>query len=324
MTRILPATPDAIAEAATLLRAGELVAFPTETVYGLGARALDPQAIAKLFVAKGRPATHPLIAHVQNADEAALLSSHWDARCSLLAAKFWPGPLTLVVPRDPSVPAELSGGKPTLALRAPAHPVALALIAALGEPIAAPSANRYQRLSPTTAEHVARALGNDVALILDGGACKSGVESTVLDLTVTPPMVLRPGALTITAVRDAVPDVMIFDGVVREEARHSPGQDEVHYAPRTPLRLFTRQDALATARAHAGNIALVLRDPAPTLPPHVAARALGGEPTSFARKLYATLHELDDMNVEMIVVEIPPEDEAWLAIADRLRRAAAK
>lgn len=324
MTRILPPTKDAIDEAVALLRAGELVAFPTETVYGLGARAMDAAALAKIFAAKGRPAAHPLIAHVLNAEDAAPLSSHWDLRASELAAKFWPGPLTLIVPRDPTVPAELSGGKPTLALRAPAHPVALELIAALGEPIAAPSANRFQGLSPTTAEHVARALGDRVALILDGGPCESGLESTVLDLTVTPPAILRPGALPIARLRELVPELQIFDGMVQDDARHSPGQDPVHYAPRTPLRLFTRQDALATARAHAGRIGLVLRDSAAQMPPHVVSRALGNEPVAFGRALYATLHTLDDADLELIVVEIPPEDEAWLAVSDRLRRAAAK
>jgi L-threonylcarbamoyladenylate synthase len=324
MTHILQPTASAIDEAVALLRAGELVAFPTETVYGLGARALDPAALARIFAAKGRPHTHPLIAHVLNAEDASQLSSHWDTRASALAAKFWPGPLTLIVPRDPAVPAALSGGKETLALRAPAHPVAMALIAALGEPIAAPSANRYQSLSPTTAAHVARALGDRVGLILDGGPCQEGLESTVLDLTVTPPAILRPGALPLAALRALVPELVVVEGTVPESARHSPGQDEIHYAPRTPLRLFTRSDALATARAHAGRIALVLRESPPPLPAHVIARALGTEPVTFGRALFATLHELDDADVELIVVEIPPEDEAWLAVQDRLKRAAAK
>jgi L-threonylcarbamoyladenylate synthase len=324
MTRILPATASAIDEAVALLRAGELVAFPTETVYGLGARALDPAALGRIFAAKRRPPTHPLIAHVLNAEDASQLSSHWDTRASTLAAKFWPGPLTLIVPRDATVPAQLSGGRETLAVRAPAHPVAMALIAALGEPIAAPSANPYQSLSPTTAEHVARMLGDRVSLILDGGQCHEGLESTVLDLTVTPPELLRPGALPVAELRAVVPELVLVEGPVREAARHSPGQDEAHYAPRTPLRLFTRADALATARAHAGRIALVLRETAPSLPSHVVARALGTQPVDFGRALFATLHELDEADVELIVVEIPPEDEAWLAVHDRLKRAAAK
>ncbi|HSN34083.1 MAG TPA: L-threonylcarbamoyladenylate synthase, partial [Ideonella sp.] len=177
MSRVLPADAPAIAEAAALLRAGELVAFPTETVYGLGGRALDPAALARIFAAKGRPPTHPLIAHVTSPAEAAALSSAWDARAERLAERFWPGPLTLVVPRAPSVPAALSGGKPTVAVRAPAHPVAQALLAALGEPIAAPSANRYQTVSPTTAAHVVRSLGDAIPLVLDGGRCQAGLES---------------------------------------------------------------------------------------------------------------------------------------------------
>jgi L-threonylcarbamoyladenylate synthase len=324
MTRILQPTASAIDEAVALLRAGELVAFPTETVYGLGARALDPAALARIFAAKGRPHTHPLIAHVLNAEDASQLSSHWDTRASALAAKFWPGPLTLIVPRDPAVPASLSGGKETLALRAPAHPVAMALIAALGEPIAAPSANRYQSLSPTTAAHVERALGDRVGLILDGGPCHEGLESTVLDLTVTPPAILRPGPLPLAALRALVPELVVVERLAHEAARHSPGQDETHYAPRTPLHLFPRATALATAQAHPGHIAVVLRQPAPSLPAHVTARVLGDEPVAFARALFATLHELDDADVELILVETPPADEAWLAVHDRLKRAAVK
>lgn len=325
MSRIAQPDPTAIADAARLLLAGELVAFPTETVYGLGARALDAAALGKIFEAKGRPATHPLIAHVRSAADAAALSSGWDARAQALAERFWPGPLTLVVPRAPSVPAELSGGKPTVAVRAPAHPVAQALLEAVGEPIAAPSANRYQTLSPTTAAHVARSLGDAVPLILDGGPCQAGVESTVLDLTVSPPTVLRPGALPLASLRELVPDVVVAVGsVVDEAARHSPGQDAVHYAPRAPLRLLSRDEAIAAARAATAPVGLVLRKAATSLPPGVSAHALGDNAEQYAHLLYATLHALDDAGVETIYVELPPDDETWLAVSDRLRRAAAK
>jgi L-threonylcarbamoyladenylate synthase len=324
VTRVLVADDAAVAEAVQLLRAGELVAFPTETVYGLGARALDAAALAKIFVAKGRPATHPLIAHVRGADEAAALSTAWDGRAEALARRFWPGPLTLVVPRAPSVPAALSGGKPTVALRAPAHPVAQALLAALGEPLAAPSANRYQTLSPTTAAHVVRSLGDRVPLVLDGGPCAAGVESTVLDLTVSPPTVLRPGALPLAALRALVPHLALAAGAVREEAaRHSPGQDVVHYAPRAPLRLMTRDEALAAAGTTTERIGLVLRGAAPPFA-NVEIAALPDDAAGFGRALYAALHALDDAGVAAIFVELPPDDEAWLAVADRLRRAAAK
>lgn len=318
MTRVVAASAAAIAEAAALLKAGALVAFPTETVYGLGGLARDPASLARIFAAKGRPATHPLIAHVRTPDEAAALSTAWDARAQALAARFWPGPLTLVVPRAPSLPAALSGGKPTVALRSPAHPVAQALLAAVGEPLAAPSANKYQTLSPTTAAHVARAFGDEVALVLDGGPCAAGLESTVLDLTVAPPAVLRPGALPLAALRALVPDVLLAAGVVDDEAaRHSPGQDAIHYAPRAPLRLCTRQEALALASA---SLVLLGRGN----PSRPDAVVLPADAAAYGRALYATLHALDDAGAALIAVESPPDDEAWLAVADRLRRAAAK
>jgi L-threonylcarbamoyladenylate synthase len=315
VTRVLGDDADAIAEAVALLRAGELVAFPTETVYGLGARALDADALAKIFAAKGRPTTHPLIAHVLDADAARALSTGWDARAEALARRFWPGPLTLVVARAPSVPAALSGGKPTLALRAPAHPVAQALLATLGEPIAAPSANRYQTVSPTTAAHVVRSLGDAVPLVLDGGPCAAGLESTVLDLTVMPPSVLRPGALPMSQLRPIVPDVTLAGAIADEAERRSPGQEAVHYAPRAALILGTRDQVLEMAGA-----ALILRGRDAALRPD--AIVLPDDAAAYGRALYATLHALDNAGVETIAVEAPPDDEAWLAVADRLRRAA--
>ncbi|MDB4971266.1 MAG: hypothetical protein JWN44_6955 [Myxococcales bacterium] len=326
MIRVLTPDPTAIDEAVALLRAGELVAFPTETVYGLGGRALDPAALARIFAAKGRPATHPLIAHVQGADDARPLAATWDARAEALAQRFWPGPLTLIVPRAASVPAALSGGKPTVAVRAPAHPIAQALIAALGEPIAAPSANRYQAVSPTTAAHVVRSLGDAVALVLDGGPCAAGLESTVVDLTVTPPLVLRPGALSMALLRAALPDVRLATGVIDDESqRHSPGQDATHYAPRAPLSLMVRDAAIEAARTHPHAVGLIVRGALPSLlPANVVVHVLPDEAEGFGRALYACLHDLDDAGVDFIVVELPPDDEAWLAVGDRLRRAATK
>jgi L-threonylcarbamoyladenylate synthase len=204
--------------------------------------------------------------------------------------------------------------------------VAQALLAALGEPIAAPSANRYQTVSPTTAAHVVRSLGDVVPLVLDGGACPAGLESTVLDLTVDPPTVLRPGALPLAALREVLPEVALAVGVVVEDeaARRSPGQDAVHYAPRAPLGLHARDQAIAAALGHRGRAGLILRGAAPTLPAHVVVAALPDEPAGYGQKLYAALHALDDAGVEIIAVESPPDGEAWLAVADRLRRAAAK
>ena len=305
-------------EAVERLRAGELVAFPTETVYGLGGLALDRGALRRIFALKGRPATHPLIAHVLDAAQAATLTTTWDARAQALAARFWPGPLTLVVPRAPSVPAELSGGKPTVAIRAPAHPIARELLLRVGQPLAAPSANRYQSLSPTTAAHVARAFADEDLLVVDGGPCAAGLESTVLDLTATPPAILRPGPLPLAALRALVPDVVVAGAVADDEAaRHSPGQDPIHYAPRATLRLLPRAEALALAGA-----SVILRGTGdPTRPDAIV---LPDDAAAYGRALYATLHALDDAGVAVIAVESPPDDEAWLAVADRLRRAAAK
>src|SRR5688572_1548509 len=206
MARVVAIDADApareiVVDAARVLREGGLVAFPTETVYGLGARLHDEQALARVFAAKGRPASHPLIAHVSGIDQARELAADWDARAEVAARAFWPGPLTLVVPRSARVPAAATGGAATIAIRAPSHPVARALIAELGEPIAAPSANRYQTLSPTLASHVQKSLGERVDLILDGGPCSAGIESTVLDLSRGAPRVLRPGAVGLSELR---------------------------------------------------------------------------------------------------------------------------
>ncbi len=243
MARVLTVdarAPDAaiIAEAVRVLRAGGLVAMPTETVYGLAARALDEHAVARVYAAKGRPAHHPLIAHVESEAQARVLAASWPAKASLVAKAFWPGPVTVVVDRAPDVPAAVSGGGPSIAIRAPAHPVALALLHALGEPVAAPSANRFQGLSPTTAEHVVKELGDAVDLVLDAGPCDAGIESTVVDLRGPHPRVLRPGALDLASLRQVLPDVEAPTGSVRDaEARASPGMEARHYAPRARLLL---------------------------------------------------------------------------------------
>jgi L-threonylcarbamoyladenylate synthase len=338
-----PVSPDAgaIAEAAAVLRRGELVAFPTETVYGLGARAWDPRAIARVFAVKRRPVHHPLIAHVVDEAQARDLAASWPERASLLAAAFWPGPLTLVVERAARVPGAISGGGSSLAVRAPAHPVALALIRELGEPIAAPSANVYQGLSPTTAAHVLRQLGDSVGLVLDGGPCQAGIESTVVDVRGGLARVLRPGALDLARLRSVVPDVEAPGAGARtapdQEPRASPGMDARHYAPRARLVLAgSRDEADAAARelgSRGARVALVVRGAprrgsAGAPPAPLELRSLPDDPVEYARRLYATLHELDDAGVDAIVVEDVPRagrpGEAWLAVADRLSRAASE
>jgi L-threonylcarbamoyladenylate synthase len=335
-----PAAPDArvIADAARVLREGGLVAFPTETVYGLGARALDEAALARVFAAKGRPSTHPLIAHVEDENGARLLAATWSALASRLARKFWPGPLTLVVPKAAHVPLALTGGSDSIAVRAPSHPVARALIAALGEPVAAPSANRYQEVSATTAAHVAKSLGDVVDLILDGGdgsACERGIESTVVDVRGDRVVVLRPGPIDRDALRAVEPEVTRAKPIVLAAGapRASPGLDDRHYAPRARIVLAaTRPEAeqsacgLAASGVRVGLLVRGLREPdfasALGRGDRLVLRALPRDAAGYARGFYAALHDLDDAAVDAIVLEAVPDDEAWWAVADRVRRAA--
>jgi len=332
MARVLTVdarAPDAgiIAEAVRVLRGGGLVAMPTETVYGLAARALDEGAVARVYAAKGRPGHHPLIAHVEGEAQARALAASWSERASLVAKAFWPGPLTIVVDRAHDVPAAVAGGGPSIAIRAPAHPVALALLRALDEPVAAPSANRFQGLSPTTADHVVKQLGDAVDLVLDAGPCEAGIESTVVDLRPARPRVLRPGALDLAALRRVLPDVEAPTEIVRgAEARPSPGMEARHYAPRARLLLAdTWEEArrIAYGLASTGaRVGLVTHEKRTTSVPEkqVIARSLPQEPAQYARLLYRTLHDLDDAGVDVIVVQGVPDDEAWWAVADRLRR----
>jgi L-threonylcarbamoyladenylate synthase len=312
--------PDArvVAEAADRLRAGGLVAFPTETVYGLGARALDAAAVRRVFAAKGRPEGHPLIVHVLSEADARRYASEWPPLAEELARAFWPGPLTLVVPKADVVPSEVTGGGPSVALRAPSHPVARALLAALGEGIVAPSANRYQSLSPTRAEHVVASLGgSDDVLLLDAGPCDSGIESTVVDVR-GEPRVLRPGALSLEALRAAAPSVRYARVEAPEGApRASPGQAPRHYAPRTTL-ILAPDRASALAAMGARTAVVVFGEPAR------GAFALSDDPERAGAELYALLHEIDRADFDAVVVEAPPDAPGWEAIADRLRRAAAR
>jgi L-threonylcarbamoyladenylate synthase len=322
--------PHAIAEAARVLAQGGLVAFPTETVYGLGARALDRDALARIFVAKGRPVAHPLIAHVEDVGAARALAAEWNEHAATLAAAFWPGPLTLVVPRAASVPAEVSGGGPSIAVRAPVHPVARALLAALGEPIAAPSANRYQSISPTRAEHVLKSLDGLIDLVLDGGACEGGIESTVVDLCHGAPRVLRPGGIDLAALQAIVPATTIDDGAAPEEnaPRASPGMDARHYAPRATLLLMPDAAELSrralAAKAAGKNVAAVVRGhvPAELARAGVAVHALPEDAPGFGAGLFAALHAIDDAGADVVFVLAVPGDEAWRAVRDRLARAA--
>jgi L-threonylcarbamoyladenylate synthase len=336
-----PQKPDAaaIAEAAAVLARGGLVAFPTETVYGLGARGLHAEDVARIFVAKGRPKGHPIILHVDGEPMARLVASQWPDAASRLA-RAWPGPLTLVVPRAASVPDEVTAGLDTVAVRAPSHPVALALIREIGEPLAAPSANAHTQVSPTTAVHVIRSLGDRVDLVLDAGPCTHGIESTVVTVAEDPPRVLRPGALGLDRLRALSADV-VFGGattVADDVARASPGQAAKHYSPRATVILAEHgapSVEIAFERARQGENTAMLhfsreahdamgkrakdRESAPEL---VRFVSMPDEPEAYGRALYAALYDLDAAKVDVIVVERPPAGDGWWAIADRLERAA--
>jgi L-threonylcarbamoyladenylate synthase len=324
---VRPASPDpddpAILEAARRLRAGDLAAFPTETVYGLGANALDEAAVQRVFEAKGRPANNPLIVHVPNAAAAAALVTEWRESAERLAALFWPGPLTIVLPRSERVPPIVTAGGPTVALRSPAHPVARALLVAAGIPVAAPSANRSGRISPTTALHVARSLGDRIGLILDGGPCPGGIESTVLDLSGDPPVVLRAGPVTAEQIARALgTEVRHVSGQVDEGcAQPSPGMLARHYAPSVPLVVALAGEARAIARKGDGILLLGVQGTGETAG---AGRIveMPAEPGAYASRLYAALHDLEDAAVDRIVVEMPPDLPQWRAVRDRLLRAA--
>lgn len=320
--RITAPDAAAIEEAAALLRSGRLVAFPTETVYGLGADGLNPEAVARIYAAKGRPATNPVILHVDGVASARALVSHWPAEAEALAARFWPGPLTLVLPACATVPTIVRAGGPTVALRCPAHPVALALIRATGRPLAAPSANRSQHLSPTRAEHVATSLGGAVDLILDGGPTTAGLESTILDLSGARPCILRPGPIAPAELAEVIGPVALWGGAVMAgEIQPAPGMAERHYAPRARLELVARGAGLT---ASTDRVAYVGLGSLPPLPESVQGVLLPLDADQVGTRIYALLHELDAAGFDRVVMEQPPENEAWLAIRDRLWRASAK
>lgn len=292
-----------LTKAAALIRAGELVAFPTETVYGLGANALDAAAVEKIYAAKKRPATSPLIVHVSSVEMARTLVREWPERAETLAREFWPGPLTLVLPKQPHVPDGLTAGLDTVGIRMPAHPIALELIREAGVPIAAPSANPFTELSPTTAQHVRDALGDRVALVLDGGPSKVGIESTVLSLAGPKPVLLRPGMISKANIEAVIGPVELLQSA-GDGAHASPGLHRKHYSPKTPLILLEPGAAPPSGRG------IVIEMPA--------------NPGEYAAVLYQRLHDADAQAWDWIAIEQPPRSEEWAGIRDRLERAAAR
>lgn len=321
---IVPYNAHTLAQACMLLQQENVCAFPTETVYGLGGNAWSSQAIQRIYHLKGRPTTNPLIVHIHQTEQVHELAQGWTLYGEELAASHWPGPLTLVLARNPRVPALVSAGMPTVALRMPAHPIALDLLRTSGLPLCAPSANRSEHISPTTAQHVLRSLPH-VPLILDGGPCRLGIESTVVDLTTSPPRLLRPGALSVSALQKTIPHLQLLaieDALDTLEPRTSPGLMKRHYAPQVPTWLVETPNALQEAVHTLNNPGVITHHPW-HLPAGVQAYVehLSDEPVGYAADLYAALHRLESAGVSAIVIEKPPTHKRWLAIQDRLLRA---
>ena len=309
-----------IEKAALVLRQGGLVAFPTETVYGLGADASNPSALKKIFAAKGRPADHPLIVHIADMSEVKKWVSEVPRAAWLLAEKFWPGPLTIVFKRAPHVSDLISGGQDSIGLRVPSHPVAQKLLRAFGGGIAAPSANKFGRLSPTAAEHVRQELGAAVDMVLDGGDCEVGIESTIVDLTRETPAILRPGRISAQQISDALLAQLGENGIDRPRVSGSLAS---HYAPRLPLKLVHPDLTESYVRQQGGTaIAVLARRGRPRESRAALWQVAPEQPEDFARQLYAALRQLDDSGCRMIVVEEPPPSPEWVAVRDRLVRAA--
>jgi L-threonylcarbamoyladenylate synthase len=319
--------PEIIARAAAILRDGGLVAFPTETVYGLGANALHATAVARIFAAKGRPANNPLIVHIAESSSVRGIAADWPEVASRLAKRFWPGPLTLVLPRRSGVPEIVTAGGATVAVRQPAHPVARSLILAAGLPLAAPSANRSSRLSPTRVEHVARDLAGRIDLILDAGPTSGGLESTVLDITRTPPRLLRPGPITPSEIAEVIGPIEVAGSELSspDTPLVSPGMMPRHYSPRAPLVIAHDggSDQVMTHLQAGQRVGwLTFQDHTNQSHARLVRVVMPADPAGYAAHLYASLHALDDAGVDLIVVAMPPDREEWLAVRDRLRRAA--
>ncbi len=323
MSRVRIAEPAAIEDAARLLKLGRLVAFPTETVYGLGGDALNTAACQAIFQAKNRPVDHPLIVHLPDAAQLDRWAVNIPDAAWKLAEAFWPGPLTLIVPKHPDVPTTVTGGQNAIGLRVPNHPVALALLSTFGSGIAAPSANRFQHISPTRASHVLDDLGARVEMILDGGPCSLGLESTIVNLTGDQPQILRPGAIGKEAL-EAVLGNPVLDHQLRTDPElRVSGAMTLHYAPQTPC--FLCPTALL-AKVLSDDSQAGLLTYSASLPNNLVRHhiRLSDQPTLYGHELYQALRTLDKTDVDTIIIESPPETVPWQAVNDRLRKAAKK
>jgi L-threonylcarbamoyladenylate synthase len=322
---------DVVERAAKLLRAGEVVALPTETVYGLAANALDEKAVTKIFQIKGRPANNPIIVHVANVEMAKSCVKKFPVVAEKLAKAFWPGPLTLVLPRAEKIPATVTAGGETVGVRWPSHPFIQAVIRECHFPLAAPSANLSNRVSPTNAEHVRKQLGEKVPLIVDGGQSQVGIESTVLDLTKSPPEILRPGMIHAQSL------IAVCGEIQRSKFRiqnsefpfRSPGLFSKHYSPKAKLLVLNWRDEadlafqLSTLNPQPSTCFVIAHTKIPSVESFAGVSVIPHDAEAFARAIYAELHRCDEAGAEMIVVEAPPNLPEWSGIADRLQRAAA-
>lgn len=310
-----------IERAVTILREGGLVAFPTETVYGLGADASNPEAVAKIFKAKGRPQHHPVIVHIANPEQMNQWTQDIPSAALKVANKFWPGPLTLILKRKPHVSDIITGGQDTIGLRVPAHPVAQRLLKMFGGGIAAPSANKFSHISATTAQHVREEFGEEIDCILDGGMCDVGIESTILDLSRSHPVLLRPGRISATAIATTLDEMPRSPD---ETAPRAPGRLEKHYAPRLPVNIVPpsllneKINVLATQNK---KVAVLARQPAPIDHRAEIWRLAPADSQAYAHDLYVNLRALDKPEHDVILIEAVPIEEAWDDIADRLKRA---
>lgn len=312
-------------QAAAHIRAGELVAFPTETVYGLGADASNDVAVAKIFAAKGRPADHPLIVHIASSAQLADYASSVPPFAKALIAAFWPGPLTVILPRIPGVAAAAAGGQNSIGLRCPAHPLALEFLKACNTGVAGPSANKFGRVSPTTAEHVAQEFG-DHLMVLDGGPCTVGIESSIVDCTRGQPVLLRPGVLTRAQLSAACGVPVLGPDDQPDEAPRAPGTLESHYAPNAKVRLMDAkaiQTALDLLGADAAHIAVYARSIVRIKSSNVLYRRMPDDALATAEQLFAVLRDFDAQGVKLIWIETVPDDSEWDGVRDRLARASA-
>ena len=320
-----------IERAVEILRSGGLVAFATETVYGLGADAANARAVAKIFSVKGRPPTNPLIVHVADVSVAKRYVTAWPDSAERLARALWPGPITLVLPKSEQIVPAVTAGLPTVAIRCPDHPVAMELLKKFAGPVAAPSANRSNRISPTTARHVRQELGDEVDLILDGGDCRVGIESTVVDLTSSRPTILRPGAIGRERLEQLLGPIDIAPATDHSGPAISPGRHPVHYAPTAPAFRFTKSDLdllqnLFSSQLGRSTVFLIIdgTELAGQVRERTNSATIIEMPASaddYARRLYAALHEADDRRPDMIWVQQPPDQTQWDAVTDRVCRA---